>query len=79
MVEKDDDFIPARFVFVRNRNKSKDWLVLIYTDMILTEDEIIQMYGKRLSIEVFFKVYKFYLKLAKECRSISYDALNNSC
>lgn len=75
MVEKDDNAIPARLVFVRNRNKSKDWLVLISTDMTLTEDEIIQMYGKRWSIEVFFKVCKSYLKLAKECRSISYDAL----
>ena len=27
-------------------------------------------------LQVFFKSYKSYLKLAKECRSISYDALN---
>lgn len=75
MVEKDTDSIPSRLVFVRNRNKSKDWLVLISTDMTLTEDEIIQTYGKRWSIEVFFKICKSYLKLGKECRSISYDAL----
>ena len=29
-----------------------------------------------MDIEVFFKSCKSYLKLAKECRSISYDALN---
>ena len=74
-VEKDDLSIPARLVFVRNRNNRKDWLVLISTDMSLTEDEIIQTYGKRWDIEVFFKVCKSYLKLGKECRSLSYDAM----
>jgi len=75
-VEKDGSTVEARLVFVRNRNKSKDWLVLISTDMSLSENEIIQTYGKRWSIEVFFKVCKSYLKLAKECRSLSYDALS---
>ncbi len=41
----------------------------------LTEDEIIRIYGKRWSIEVFFKVCKSYLCLTKECRSISFDAM----
>lgn len=76
IVEKDDNAVEARLVFVRNRNKSKDWLVLISTDMNLSENEIIQTYGKRWSIEVFFKVCKSYLKLTKECRSLSYDALS---
>ena len=31
--------------------------------------------GKRWNIEVFFKMCKSYLKLGKETRSISYDAL----
>ena len=43
--------------------------------MTLSEDEIIRIYGKRWDIEVFFKVSKSYLKLAKECRSLSYDAM----
>jgi hypothetical protein len=67
--------IPAKLVCVRNKSKKKDWLVLISTDTRLTEEEIIQIYGKRWDIEVFFKVCKSYLKLSKECRSISYDAL----
>lgn len=74
-VKKDDLSTPARLVFIRNRNNKKDWLVLISTDMSLTEDEIIQTYGKRWDIEVFFKVCKSYLKLGKECRSLSYDAM----
>ena len=40
------------------------------------QEEIIRIYGKRWSIEVFFKSCKSYLRLVKECRSTSYDALN---
>ena len=67
--------IPAKLVFIRNRNKKSDYLVLISTDMSLTEQEIIQLYGKRWDIEVFFKTCKSVLKLSDECRSISYDAM----
>lgn len=67
--------IPAKLVFVRNRNKKKDYLVLISTDTSLCEEEIIRLYGKRWKIEVFFKVCKSYLKLIGECRSLSYDAM----
>jgi hypothetical protein len=74
-VKKDEESIPARVVFVRNRNKRKDYLILITTDMNLSEDEIIRIYGKRWNIEVFFKVCKSYLKLSKECNSLSYDAM----
>jgi hypothetical protein len=53
----------------------KDYLVLISTDTSLPEEEIIRIYGKRLDIEVFFKVCKSFLRLTKECHSISYDAM----
>lgn len=72
---KDDNSIPARIVYVRNRNKRKDYLALITTDMSIKEDEIIRIYGKRWDIEVFFKVCKSYLKLGKGCNSLSYDAM----
>lgn len=68
--------IPAKVVYVRNRNDRKDYLCLISTDTSLTEEEIIQRYGRRWKIEVFFKVCKSYLRLSKECRSLSYDALS---
>jgi hypothetical protein len=67
--------VPAKLVFVRNRNKKKYYLVLISTDQSLPEEEIIRIYGKRWSIEVFFKMCKSYLKLTGECRSLSYDAM----
>ena len=71
--------IPAKQVFVRNRSNRKDYLVLISTDTTLTEDEIIQLYGKRWDIEVFFKTSKSVLHLTGECRSLSYDAMCAQC
>ena len=67
--------IPPKLVYVRNKSRRKDWLVLISTDMELSEEEIIRIYGKRWDIEVFFKAYKSYLNLVKEYRGISYDAM----
>ena len=67
--------LPVRLVFVRNRNHRKDWLVLVTTDMSLTAEEVIRIYGKRWGIEVFFKVCKSFLRLEKDCRSLSYDAM----
>ena len=74
-VHKGEASIPVRLVFVRNRNNRKDWLVLVTTDMSLTEEEVIRIYGKRWGIEVFFKVCKSYLRLEKDCRALSYDAM----
>lgn len=74
-VVKDGGVIPAKVVYVRNRNKKKDCLCLISTDISLNEEEIIRIYGKRWDTEVFFKVCKSYLNLSKECNALSYDAL----
>ena len=74
-VHKGEASIPVRLVFVRNRNNRKDWLVLVTTDMSLTEEEVIRIYGKRWGIEVFFKVCKNYLRLEKDCCALSYDAM----
>lgn len=74
-VVKDGIIIPAKVVYVRNRNKRNEYLCIISTDVNLSEDEIIRIYGKRWDIEVFFKVCKSYLNLSKECKSMSYDAM----
>ena len=74
-VVKDNETIQAKVVYVRNRNKRKEYLCLISTDVNLEEDEIIRIYGKRWDTEVFFKVCKSYLNLSKECNSLSYDAM----
>ena len=72
---KGNEYLPVRLVFVRNRNNRKDWLVLVTTDLSLTEEEVIRIYGKRWGIEVFFKACKSYLRLEKDCRALSYDAM----
>ena len=67
--------IMAKIVFVKDRNKSRNWLALISTDTTLTDEEIIRIYGKRWDIEVFFKMNKSFLNLAKEFQCRSYDAM----
>ena len=67
--------IPAKLVYVRNKQKRNDWIALVSTDTELTEDDIITLYGKRWDIEVFFKICKSYLKLAGEFNQLSYDAI----
>ena len=66
--------VPAKIVFIRDRN-SRKWLALLSTDTGLTADEIVKLYGRRWDIEVFFKMAKSFLGLAKEFQSRSYDAL----
>ena len=66
--------ISAKIVFVRDR-RSKKWLALLSTDTALEDEEIVTTYKRRWDIEVFFKVAKSFLNLAKECQGRSYDAL----
>ena len=66
--------VMAKIVFVRARN-SKKWLALLSTDVDLSDEEIVKLYKRRWDIEVFFKISKSYLQLAKEFQSRSYDAL----
>ena len=67
--------LSAKLVYVRNRQKRNDWIALLSTDLTLTEEEIIALYGKRWNIEVFFKISKSYLKLTGEFQQRSYDAI----
>ncbi len=64
----------AKLVFVRDKRK-KDWLALLSTDTTLTNEDIVRIYGKRWDIEVFFKMAKQHLKLAKEIQCRDFDAL----
>jgi hypothetical protein len=66
--------VAAKLVFVRDKRK-KDWLALLSTDTNLADDEIVRIYGKRWDIEVFFKMAKQHLKLAKEIQCRDFDAL----
>ena len=72
---KSGQSLPTKIVCVRNRNKKKDWIAFICTDISLSEEEILRVYGKRWDIEIFFKTCKSMLKMGSECHSLSYDAL----
>ena len=73
--KNDGEFIPVKILFLKNRNKKSDWIALICTDIKLPDEEIIRIYSKRWDIEVFFKMTKSYLKLAKEFQGRSFDML----
>ena len=66
--------VPVKLVFVRNKNKS-ECVVLLSTDTALSGKDIVRIYGKRWDIEVFFKMSKQHLNLAKEIQFRDYDAL----
>lgn len=67
--------IQIKLVYVKNRNKKRNWLVILSTDCSLKNDEIVRIYGNRWSIEVFFKSIKSLLKLGKEFQGRSYDMM----
>ena len=64
----------VKIVFVRHR-QTKGWIALLSTQCDLPDDEVVRIYGKRWDIEVFFKICKSFLALAKEIQMRSYDTL----
>jgi hypothetical protein len=74
-VRDSDETIPAKIVFVRDKCNRKKWIALVSTDVSLTEDEVVALYGKRWDIEPFHKILKSNLRLAKEFQARSFDAL----
>lgn len=65
--------IAVKLVFVRNRNKKDEYIVLLSTDCSLSASEIVRRYGNRWPIECCFKACKSLLKLGKEFQGVSYD------
>ena len=39
--------IKSKIVFIKDGNKFKKWLALISTNIILSDEEIVRIYGKR--------------------------------
>jgi len=74
VIVKTSTGLRVRILFCQAKNK-KGWVALLSTDLHLDENEIIRIYGKRWDIEVFFKVIKSHLRLAKEVQAQSYDTL----
>jgi hypothetical protein len=72
--KRSPDLVEVKIVFVKDRH-SENWLAVLSTDTGISEEEIIRIYGKRWDIEVFFKVIKSHLALAKEFQGRSYDMM----
>lgn len=73
IVRTNKEHIPVKLVFVRNRNKRSEYIILLSTDCSLSDAEIIRRYGYRWSIECCFKVSKSLLKLGREFQPVNYD------
>jgi len=67
--------LPVKIVYVKNRNNKKYWLTLLCTDLTLSNEEIVRIYGNRWGIEVFFKSTKSLMKLGREFQGRSYDMM----
>lgn len=67
--------VPAKIVYVRDRNNRKKWIALISTDISLSEDEIVALYAKRWDIEPFHKVLKSTLYLTTEFQLRTFDSI----
>ncbi|MEY2829853.1 MAG: hypothetical protein RIQ33_1711 [Bacteroidota bacterium] len=66
---------PIKIVFARNNKKKNEWIAILSTNIKLENEEIVRIYTKRWAIEVFFKMVKSHLNLAKEFQGQSYDML----
>lgn len=75
MVHQSYGEIPVKLVFLHAENCNHEWVTLLSTDLTLSDEEIVRIYGKRWDIEVFFKMNKSYLNLAKEFQCQSYDSM----
>ncbi len=74
LLPTDSGTIRVRLVFVRDRRPhSKAWLALLATDVSLSDDEVIRIYGKRWAIETFFKAAKSGLAIPREYQGRSYE------
>ncbi len=70
--------IPVKLVFVRNRNKRSEYIIILSTDCSLSDSEIIRRYGYIWSIECCFKVCKSLLKLGSKFQPVNYDTTVSS-
>ena len=65
----------AKIVFTKNTSDPTDWVAFLCTDLSLSDEDVIALYGKRWKIEEFFRVCKHYLKFTGEFRQTSYEAI----
>lgn len=72
-VETGKERIPVKLVFVRNRNKRSEYIVILSSDCGISDREIVRLYGNRWSIELFFRASKSLLNLGTKFQGLGYD------
>ena len=72
--DTDGNSIPAKIVFVRDRN-THDWIPILSTDITLSDERIVKLYSLRWNIEVMFRDFKQFLNFEHGCQSTNYDSL----
>lgn len=77
-VETKYQHIGVKLVFVRNRNKKSDYIVILSTDRSISDNEVVRIYGNRWNIELCFRTCKSLLSLGKEFQGLSYDFTDSS-
>ena len=70
--------IPVKLVFVRNRNKAGEYIILLTTDCSLRNSGAVRLYGNRWSIELFFRAGKSLLCLGSGFQGLNYDMTASS-
>lgn len=71
------DSTPIRLLFCRLKSSKnpEEIAIIACTDMMLSAVEILELYAKRWSIEVFFKTCKGFLGFEDDTRALNYDTL----
>ena len=73
-INKEDKNQKVKVLFLRT-NHENNWIALLSTDLEISDQEIIRIYGKRWNIEVFFKTSKHFLHLDKEAQGRSFESV----
>lgn len=72
---KGSDPIRLLFCKLKDSKNSDEIAIIACTDMTLSSVEILELYAKRWSIEVFFKTCKGFLGFEDDTRALNYDTL----
>jgi len=67
--------VKVKLVYISEKKKPKNWLILVSTDTSLDDERVCQLYGRRWSTEVFYKVCKSVLNLQRGCQCRNFDSI----
>ena len=73
-INKGDESQKVKVLFLRT-NHENNWIALMTTDLALSDEEMIRIYGKRWNIEVLFKTCKHFLHLDTEAQGRSFESI----